>query len=811
MIKNRKAFAFPAIASILSVGALVPSVNVFAAASCEASESIVDGLVTNAEDLQYAIRNGVSEIKVANDFVVNCQPDIMTESLKIDLNGKKIEANVPWALDIETSDKTLTIEDSANGGVIDFNDAGIWVEGGANLTINSGTVRVAAGRGRGIVFRDGKLTIAGGLIETENGVTGNAYYPTIVALNDKTENLSIDITGGEIKASNGTALSINGGEVTLSDAVVHGGDTGIMLDDGARLTMSSGVVDAFTWVVTVFDNSEFVMNGGELNTTGPNSIGIAGNGTADPNSANYGGNAKLTLNAGTINSNDLGVYAPQVDGITTLGKDLTINAKKCGVEIRAGELNVDGATINVDADAEYVFNPNGSGSTASGVAIAVAQHTTTMPISANVNDGKFTAPVAFAESNPQKNEEEDIAKVSLLITGGEFDATNGKPVVASEDVIKFIQGGTFNKEVETKYIAEGYDLYDLSQDGPWIVDEATTVILPERVFLQVGETYEVELSDIAKKYGTFGLSEKIATVDENIITATEVGTSVVNFQLHNYNEPLDENFELIVYSVMPADEDALDDEEEKDEVAQYATEQIAELIETGESSNENIILYDESDKNGVEVLKERLVSGDEIITEVVSESYDDEEMYGQADTYEEIKEVLGDDQILKMFDVRVLIKTSNGATLGQIVNLNTPKTISVELNEDDLTAPEGYSRNYYVIRGHQTINGEKVAEKIEATLEGNILSFESDKFSTFAVAYVDTETPVDPTDEPVEPVVDPTDEPVEPTDEPVEAEAPNTGTVTTAGASAISAAFMTAIMTGVITMIMAFMVMMKKR
>jgi len=604
-------------------------------------------------------------------------------------------------------------------------------------------------------------------------------------------------------------VTMNGGVIRSGEE--NEGDNGVLVDDGAKFTLNDGKIYAKTWVVTVFDNSEFVMNGGELNTTGPNSIGIAGNGTADPNSANYGGNAKLTLNAGTINSNDLGVYAPQVDGVTTLGKDLTINAKKCGVEIRAGELNVDGATINVDADAEYVFNPNGSGSTASGVAIAVAQHTTTMPISANVNDGKFTAPVAFAESNPQKNEEEDVAKVSLLITGGEFDATNGEPVVASEDVVKFIQGGTFNKEVETEYIAEGYDLYDLSQDGPWIVDEATTVILPERVFLQVGETYEVELSDIAKKYGTFGLSEKIATVDENIITATEVGTSVVNFQLHNYNEPLDENFELIVYSVMPADEDALDDEEEKDEVAQYATEQIAELIETGESSNENIILYDESDKNGVEVLKERLVSGDEIITEVVSESYDDEEMYGQADTYEEIKEVLGDDQILKMFDVRVLIKTSNGATLGQIVNLNTPKTISVELNEEDLTAPEGYSRNYYVIRGHQTINGGKAAEKIEATLEGNILSFESDKFSTFAVAYVDTETPVDPTDEPVEPVVDPTDEPVEPTDEPVEAEAPNTGTVTTAGASAISAAFMTAIMTGVITMIMAFMVMMKKR
>lgn len=462
MAKNKIACALSA-AAVLGSGALVPS-GVFADSipNCGASDGLaVAGQISNASELEYVIANGVAEVKVAEDFTISCQPSIMSESLKIDLNGKTVNANAPWALDIETEGKTLTIEDSGEGGMINFNDAGIWVQNGANLTINSGTVNVLEGRGRGIVFRDGKLTIAGGTVHTNNGVSSTGsdgskfYYPTIVVLNDA-GNANIEITGGSIVAENGAALSVDGSSISMTGGSIRGGDNGVNLDDGAKFTMNGGEISASTWVVTAYNDTEFTMNGGSLNTTGLNSIGVSGNGTSNPENGNYGGNAKFNLNGGTINSNALGVYAPQVGGKTTLGSELTINAKECGVEVRAGELSVEGATITVDANAEYVFNPNGNGSTASGVAIAVAQHTTKQAIKATISDGNFTAPVVFGESNPQKNDEEDIARVELAITGGTFNATNGDPIVSSEDVVKFVSGGTYNKNLDSKYIAEGY-------------------------------------------------------------------------------------------------------------------------------------------------------------------------------------------------------------------------------------------------------------------------------------------------------------------------------------------------------------------
>ena len=245
-------------------------------------------------------------------------------------------------------------------------------------------------------------------------------------------------------------FTMNGGKVSGGDA----NTVAVVVADGAKMVMNGGEVDGDTWGVSVFKDGELVMNGGIITAESEDGIGVSGNGSTSGN--NEGTNAKLTLNAGTINSGDLGVYAPQIDGITTLGEGLSINAAKCGVEVRAGTLNVSGATINVNADASYEFNPNGNGSTASGVGIAVAQHTTQQAINVMVSDGVFTAPVAFAEGNPQHNPDEAIEQVALAIVGGEFNATNGDPIVASEDVEKFITGGTYNKEPEERYIADGY-------------------------------------------------------------------------------------------------------------------------------------------------------------------------------------------------------------------------------------------------------------------------------------------------------------------------------------------------------------------
>lgn len=288
-------------------------------------------------------------------------------------------------------------------------------------------------------------------------------------------NSNLDIYGdGEISnAAEGAIYAPlyvrNEAEVTLHSGVIRGGllgghDSAVNVQNGGTFTMNDGEIHGASWAVSVYADSEFVMNGGMIMATDEGSIGVSGNGTADPTKPNYGANAKLTLNGGTIFSNDLGVYAPQVNGVTTLGSGLTILAAKAGVEVRAGELLVDGATIYVPVIAEYEFNPNGNGSTASGVAIAVAQHTTKQPIRARILSGEFRAPVVLAEANPQHNPEEAIEKVEIEVTGGTFEASSEEPIVTSEDVTKFVSGGIFSKEIDGKYIRENYSLYPVGDD-----------------------------------------------------------------------------------------------------------------------------------------------------------------------------------------------------------------------------------------------------------------------------------------------------------------------------------------------------------
>ena len=109
-----------------------------------------------------------------------------------------------------------------------------------------------------------------------------------------------------------------------------------------------------------------------------------------------------------------------------------------------------------------------------------------------------------------------------------------------------------------------------------------------------------------------------------------------------------------------------------------------------------------------------------------------------------IKEKAEDAQIVGYYDISVLIK-AEGQEIGQLTNLVDPITLTIVLPVELQEVEEGYTRTYYVVRVH---NG--VAELLETSLasDGKSLTFETDKFSTYALTYVDTlassETPTTP-------------------------------------------------------------------
>lgn len=126
---------------------------------------------------------------------------------------------------------------------------------------------------------------------------------------------------------------------------------------------------------------------------------------------------------------------------TTVGKaEITGDT---GIEIRAGSLEVNGATIT--ATGTFSEGPNGNGTTVTGVAVAVSQHTTNQKIDVAINSGSLSGDKAFYEVDL----EDDIGAddVTMNVQGGTFSGE-----VASQNKTNFVAGGTFDSQVDSTLI-----------------------------------------------------------------------------------------------------------------------------------------------------------------------------------------------------------------------------------------------------------------------------------------------------------------------------------------------------------------------
>lgn len=159
----------------------------------------------------------------------------------------------------------------------------------------------------------------------------------------------------------------------------------------------------------------------------------------------------------------------------------SITSGNTGIEIRAGELTVNGATV-VGNGVPTVVTPNGNGSTTEGAGIAVAQHTTKLPIKVTINSGDISGYSALYQRNPQKNDAESVKKVSVAVNGGTFKAINGGTCgVYSENNCVTISGGAFTDLASAvKYATDGATITlagDTTADRINLEDKSITVDL----------------------------------------------------------------------------------------------------------------------------------------------------------------------------------------------------------------------------------------------------------------------------------------------------------------------------------------------
>lgn len=266
--------------------------------------------------------------------------------------------------------------------------------------------------------------------------------------------LTLDLNGKKISGSD--SIVAQSGIIVIKD------DSDIVIDDSSD--SKTGTIDGNTNRIYGPDNyfaiyspigiwpadghkATLTVNDGTF--TG-SYYGIVGSGTCKEE-----GCTTITINGGTFMGNGgSAIYHPQNGSLTI--KDGEFTGAETAVEIRAGELRIEGGEFTAIRTPSS-SNSNESGTTTVGSAIAIAQHTTKLPISVEISNGTYKGYSAVYESNPQNNSGESLDLISIKITGGNFNATNGgKQVIYSTSLDKFISGGTFNIKPDDRYIAEGF-------------------------------------------------------------------------------------------------------------------------------------------------------------------------------------------------------------------------------------------------------------------------------------------------------------------------------------------------------------------
>ena len=368
---------------------------------------------------------------------------------------------------------------------------------------------------------------------------------------------------------------------------------------------------------------------------------------------------------------------------------------------------------------------------------------------AEVNGGTFTS----VNSNVILNGKLDniMDQGILTIKGGKFVAAEGKAVIAkmgggNDESLKEIKitGGTFSFDVKT-YVAEGYKTY-LVDNNYKVVPKTTGIELSDEN-INIAKGNAVTLTATLKPEGAIDEitwssdDSKVATVDANgKVTAIGAGKATITATAGNKTATC----EVTVYEVeSDVEAPVIDTSKPVDEVTVGINDKESQqnISDTMTSIVDGIINKKEvtsvSGKT-VENIKNAINEGKVISTEVQVTPVKETEVNAQD------KKVLEDhiDQnvnIAQYLDINILVKANN-QVIGEINQLNKEITFTVAIPEDLMK--EG--RTFYVIRVH-----DGKAEKLETVEnEDGTLTFKTDKFSTYALAYEDvqesTTTPIQP-------------------------------------------------------------------
>lgn len=299
------------------------------------------------------------------------------------------------------------------------------------------------------------------------------------------------------------------------------------------------------------------------------------------------------------------------------------------------------------------------------------------------------------------SKEDTVGIANVNILSGTFTGDIGIINKSDKDTIK-ISGGTFIGEVEENVTLAENTILEEQTNGSYIARIDNTE-LKEMINDYTSLTQDGFSSESWKNFESVLSSAKDVLNNVNA-TKTDIDNAVKNLS-EAYN-----NLEKIAQVSVSNDTDIAIDVDEKASDVLNNNDKVLEYINDG------------TDVKTVIDIKDITPSDDE---------------------KKAVEEAIEDGVIAKYFDISVLIKNSqNDAILDEITELSESIKFTITLDEELKNVPEGYERTYKIIRIH-----DGKVEVLDATLsdDKNSLEFSTDKFSTYAISYVDTKIEDDTT------------------------------------------------------------------
>ena len=492
----------------------------------------------------------------------------ISKAITLDLNGQVITYNNPgnyYAVKV-TADATIC--DSVGGGTINANTTGIalGISGTAekninvtvsNVAINADTctygiyasyavatidnVKVnmedmvegtAAEASYGVLAMNSNVTIVDssitvkGNLPTNQNLMGVWVYLSDVTLDNTDviiDNVCVDENGDDVQS---TAIYVDQSEVRIQNgSSVKSGYVGVMIFNKS-IDTSNGKHDEGMAQILAMEQEDYArLDIIDSVVESQASFAVTGNGTSHGTLINIEGSEI------TVTGEAPAIYHPQY-GVLNVGDGTEITGYT-GVEMRAGTFNMTGGKIV--ATGEYEGENNVSGSTMSGVALALSQHTTNLPLAANISGGELTATSEKGKALMEHDFEADSTgtdgEKSIAITNGTFNGA-----VESQSVTNYAAGGKFSVLPAENAFIEGFE--GMLYDGYYVPVEKTTsdvgaLLTAQAQALTSVRTYvasvlnltlaEVEAMDLAQAQALVAAIEQINNAQS--VSAVAVATN----------------------------------------------------------------------------------------------------------------------------------------------------------------------------------------------------------------------------------------------------------------------------------------------